>query len=82
MPSAMVLTRDGHVYLKRLRAKFHDSIHKLDENNIPSDLSNDNPSNLRNDEENNNRSQSVCATDKNYDMDLEPFQNNTIKGSR
>ena len=30
-PAAEVLTRDYHVYLKLLRAKFHDGVYKLDE---------------------------------------------------
>ena len=76
-PAANVLTRDDHVYLKRLWAKFHDSIHKLDENDILSDLSTDTPSNLSDDEEKNKRDQSVCVTDKDSDKELEPVQHNT-----
>ena len=77
MPPEKVLTRDYHVYLKRLWAKFQDSIHKLDENDIISDLSNSNPSNISDDKENNKRDQSLCVTDKYYDKELEPVQHNT-----
>ena len=67
VPAAKVLTRDDHIYLKRLREKFHDSIHKLDENDIISDLSKDTPSNLSDDEEKNKQDRSVCVTDKDSD---------------
>ena len=50
MLAKKVLTRDDRIYLKRLRENSHGSIHKLDENEILSGLSNDNPSNLSNDE--------------------------------
>ena len=46
MPAEKVLTRYDHIYLKLFRAKFHDIIHKLDENDIIYDLSNDTPYNL------------------------------------
>ena len=59
------------------RKKFQGSIHKLDENEIISDISNDNPSNLSNDEENNKRDRSVCGTDKDSDKELDPVQHNT-----
>ena len=53
VPETKVFTSDDHIYLKRLRSKFHDSIHKLDKNDTLSDPSDDNPSNLSDDEENN-----------------------------
>ena len=56
LKSTNVLTSDDHAYLKRLRAKFHNRIQKLDENDTPSDLSDD--------EEKNNRYQSVSFTEK------------------
>ena len=46
VPATKVLTSDDHVYLKRLRAKFHDSIHELNENDNLSDQSGDTTSNL------------------------------------
>ena len=72
-----MLTRDDHVYLKRLRAKFHDSINKLEENDILSYLRNNTPYNLCDDEENNKQYLSACVTDKDYDKELEPVQHNT-----
>ena len=45
-----LLISDDRVYLKRLRANFHNSIHKLDENDTLSDPSGDTPSNLSDDE--------------------------------
>ena len=72
-----MLTRDDHVYLKRFRAKFHGSIHKLDKNDIISDIRNDNHSNISEVEEKNNRYRSVCVTEKYYDKELEPVQHNT-----
>ena len=62
-----MLTRDDHVYLKRLWAKFYDSIHKLDENYILSDISNYTPYNLSDYKEKNAWYWSVCVTDKYYD---------------
>ena len=66
--STNVLTSDNHAYLKQLRAKFHNRIQKLDENDTPSDL--------RDNKENNKRYLSVSITDKNYDKELEPFKHN------
>ena len=77
VPAKKVLTRDDHVYLKRLQENFQGSIHKLDENEIISDISNDNPSNLSNNEENNKRDRSVCGTDKDSDKELDPVQHKT-----
>ena len=72
-----MLTRDDRIYLKRLRENSHGSIHKLDENEILSGLSNDNPSNLSNDEENNKQYRSVCGTEKYSDKELDPVQHKT-----
>ena len=57
-----LLTSDDHVYLKRLQEKFHNRINKLDENDTPSDL--------RDNEENNKRDLSVSITDKYSDKEL------------
>ena len=35
-----ILTSDDHAYFKQLRAKFHNRVHKLDQNDTPSDLRN------------------------------------------
>ena len=72
-----VLASDDHVYLKRLRAKFHNSIQRLDKNDTLSDLSKNTPSNLSDNKEYNKRDQSVCVTDKDSDKELEPVQHNT-----
>ena len=51
VPAAKVLNRDDHVYLKQIWSKFHDSINKLNRNDIISDINNNNNSNLSNYEE-------------------------------
>ena len=71
VPVAKVLTSDDHVYLKQLREKFHDSIHKLDKNDIHYDLSKYTPSNLSDNKEKNKRNRPVCVTDKDSDKELE-----------
>ena len=77
VPATKVLTSDDHIYLKLFRAKFHDSIHKLDKNYTLYDPRDDTPSNLSDDEEKTNWDWSVCVTDKYYDKGLDPVQHNT-----
>ena len=77
VPATKVLTSDDHINLKLLRAKFHDSIHKLDENDTLSDPSDDTPSNIINVEEKNKLDWSVCVTDKYDDKELDPVQHNS-----
>ena len=62
------ITSDDNTYLKRLREKFHNRIQKLDENETPCDISNN--------EENNKRYWSVSITEKYCDKDLYPVQHN------
>ena len=41
------ITSDDNTYLKRLREKFHNRIQKLDENETPCDISNNEENNKR-----------------------------------
>ena len=77
VPATKVLISDDHVYLKRLWAKFHDNIYKLDENDTFYDPRDNTTSNLSDDEENNKQDLSVCVTDKYSDKVLHQVQQNT-----
>ena len=59
--STRLLTSDNHAYLKQIWEKFHNSSHKLDRSDTPSDPNND--------EENKKRYRSVFVTDKDSDKD-------------
>ena len=58
LQETMVLISDNHAYLKQLQAKFHNRIHKLDKNDTPSDLSDN--------EEKNKGDRSISVTEKDY----------------